>query len=98
MSINDLQPYWDRNFLSKGKKFILVAIYELRYFDIEKRFYPTRLSLSISICGSAKESGTNQEEFIIVETNYRIYAYTGTILNTGISIHGPVFFGIFVYR
>ena len=50
------------------------------YFDIWKRFYPTRLSLSISICGSAKESGTNQEEFIIVETNYRIYAYTGTVL------------------
>lgn len=49
-----------------------------------KRFYPTRLSLSISICGSAKESGTNQEEFIIVETNYRIYAYTDSDLHYSI--------------
>ena len=54
--------------------------FSLENFDILiKRFYPTRLSLSISICGSQKEAGTNQEEFIIVETNYRIYAYTGLI-------------------
>jgi len=49
-----------------------------------KRFYPTRLALSISICGGKTTTSTSQDEFIIVETNYRIYAYTDSDLHYSI--------------
>jgi len=48
----------------------------------EQRFYPTRLAQSISIAGGKKASSEDvQEQFILVETNYRIYAYTDSELH-----------------
>lgn len=50
-----------------------------------KRFYPTRLALSISIAGAPRlENHENCEQFIVVETNYRIYAYTDSDLHYAI--------------
>lgn len=50
-----------------------------------KRFYPTRLALSISIAGSPKVSSEeSSDQFIVVETNYRIYAYTDSDLHFAI--------------
>ena len=47
-----------------------------------KRFHPTRLAIQLA---NGIENGyeINKEDkgFIIVETNYRIYAYTGKIFN-----------------
>ena len=47
-----------------------------------KRFHPTRLAIQLA---NGIENGyeINKEDkgFIIVETNYRIYAYTGRIFN-----------------
>lgn len=50
-----------------------------------KRFYPTRLSLSISIAGAPRTGNQeSQDQFIVVETNYRIYAYTDSDLHYAI--------------
>jgi transcription initiation factor TFIIH subunit 4 len=44
-----------------------------------------RLSLSISIAGAPNpDNEENQEQFIVVETNYRIYAYTSSDLHYAI--------------
>lgn len=40
-----------------------------------QRFYPTRLAVSLAT-GSRSDSVISQEGFILVETNYRLYAYT----------------------
>merc|ERR1719190_331583 len=40
------------------------------------RFYPTRLALNIASGEGKGDIDTNKEGFIVVETNYRIYAYT----------------------
>ena len=43
------------------------------------RFYPTRLATSlINATTSDASKPDNQEGFIIIETNYRLYAYTST--------------------
>ena len=43
-----------------------------------RRFYPTRLAISLAT-GATTKSMVPQERnaFIVVETNYRVYAYTG---------------------
>jgi transcription initiation factor TFIIH subunit 4 len=49
-----------------------------------QRFYPTRLAISLtSNVANAKESTTESEKhgFIVVETNYRVYAYTDSSLH-----------------
>lgn len=45
-----------------------------------KRFYPTRLAIQLAN-GINDNVDVKQEEkgYIVVETNYRIYAYTGLI-------------------
>jgi transcription initiation factor TFIIH subunit 4 len=45
-----------------------------------KRFYPTRLATTLTNGKSAiQQAETEQEGFILLETNYRIYAYTRTL-------------------
>ena len=40
------------------------------------RFYPTRLALNIASGESNAWLGRQGEGFLVVETNYRVYAYT----------------------
>ncbi len=48
------------------------------------RFYPTRLALDIS-SGEAKSlMERHREGFVVVETNYRVYAYTSSDLQVAL--------------
>lgn len=49
------------------------------------RFYPTRLALNIAT-GETKPltRDTDKEGYIIVETNYRVYAYTNSNLQVAL--------------
>ena len=42
-----------------------------------QRYYPTRLAINIASGLKSVSSDTHRPGFIVVETNYRIYAYTG---------------------
>lgn len=42
-----------------------------------RRYYPTRLAINLSSGVSGAGGTVNQPGFIVVETNYRLYAYTG---------------------
>ncbi|KAG8127786.1 hypothetical protein E2320_014659, partial [Naja naja] len=42
-----------------------------------RRYYPTRLAINLSSGISGTTMDTHNQGFIVVETNYRIYAYTG---------------------
>lgn len=44
------------------------------------RFYPTRLAINLVSGLKEKKLETKRSGFIIVETNYRVYAYTGICL------------------
>lgn len=44
------------------------------------RFYPTRLALNIAGAQSKAAQHIDQEGYIVVETNYRVYAYTDSKL------------------
>ena len=44
------------------------------------RFYPTRLALNIASGENKSNIEANKEGYIVVETNYRIYAYTDSNL------------------
>jgi transcription initiation factor TFIIH subunit 4 len=52
-------------------------------FSIQRssqRFYPTRLAVNLSKGSKGGDSGSLKEEgFIVVETNYRVYAYTSGV-------------------
>lgn len=51
-------------------------------------FYPTRLATTL-ISGIMAGQQSEQEGFIVVETNYRVYAYTGaTICSLHNAVHG----------
>jgi transcription initiation factor TFIIH subunit 4 len=50
-----------------------------------KRFYPTRLAIQLANGidnDSNEDSKSNNKGYIIVETNYRIYAYTSQICHS----------------
>ncbi|KAK7191366.1 hypothetical protein DPSP01_003022 [Paraphaeosphaeria sporulosa] len=55
-------------------------------------FYPTRLAVALTSdagalsqgAGSATGGGSTQKGFIIIETNYRLYAYTNSLLQIAI--------------
>ena len=44
------------------------------------RFYPTRLALNIASSENKNMMESRKEGYIVVETNYRIYAYTDSNL------------------
>lgn len=53
------------------------------------RFYPTRLALNIASRGgealpAAPAQGQAQAGYVVVETNYRVYAYTQTNLQVAL--------------
>lgn len=54
-----------------------------------RRYYPTRLAITLatgvattSSCIPSANPGAGDAGFIVVETNYRIYAYTGAETHT----------------
>ena len=85
-----------RDYLMDGlSENILGFLQNLREFGFiyqrkrkDGRFYPTRLV--VNLASSCKdEVATNSEEgYLIVETNYRVYAYTGMCLHESFS--GPL--------
>lgn len=49
------------------------------------RFYPTRLALNIATGENKPLSrDTDKEGYIVVETNYRVYAYTNSNLQVAL--------------
>jgi len=46
----------------------------------EKRYYPTRLAINLASGLSDLTTDSHRNGYIVVETNYRIYAYTGTFI------------------
>lgn len=48
------------------------------------RFYPTRLALNIASGQSRSQLDMNREGYIVVETNYRVYAYTDSNLQVAL--------------
>ncbi|XP_029441080.1 general transcription factor IIH subunit 4 isoform X1 [Rhinatrema bivittatum] len=62
---------------------LLTFLQHLREFGLvfqrkrkSRRFYPTRLAINLASGISGTSVDTHNQGFIIVETNYRIYAYT----------------------
>ena len=67
----------------------------------ELRYYPTRLAINLA-CGVREQTDDSSQGYLVVETNYRVYAYTGTFSNlvlqkkykvssnTGIYIHRKI--------
>ncbi|XP_020626918.1 general transcription factor IIH subunit 4-like isoform X1 [Orbicella faveolata] len=51
-----------------------------------RRYYPTRLAINLASAGIGSTSVTNTDEkgFIVVETNYRLYAYTSSSLQVAL--------------
>ena len=51
----------------------------VRFQRTSQRFYPTRLAINLAtgVSDSSAQS-VGHEGYIVVETNYRICAYTGT--------------------
>ncbi|XP_070175821.1 general transcription factor IIH subunit 4-like isoform X2 [Littorina saxatilis] len=49
-----------------------------------QRYYPTRLAINIATGVKAVASDTHRPGFIVVETNYRIYAYTDSPLQVAL--------------
>lgn len=46
-----------------------------------KRFYPTRLAINLGTAVTGNESSISQGKgYLVIETNYRIYAYTDSVL------------------
>lgn len=87
-----------RDYSTEGlSKNLLDFLQHLREFGLvyqrkrkERRFYPTRLALNISSKRSAVAAITSESECtqdrcnIIVETNYRVYAYTDSNLQVAL--------------
>lgn len=48
------------------------------------RFYPTRLALNIASGENKSLLERHREGYIVVETNYRIYAYTNSNLQVAL--------------
>ena len=46
-----------------------------------KRFYPTRLAINLGSAVTGNNDSSSQQGFLIVETNYRVYAYTDSVLH-----------------
>ncbi|ALC44716.1 mrn [Drosophila busckii] len=76
---------------------MLTFLQHLREFGLvfqrrrkENRFYPTRLALNVTNKNGAEASTTADEErmqergYIVVETNYRVYAYTDSPLQVAV--------------
>ncbi|XP_060582380.1 general transcription factor IIH subunit 4-like [Ruditapes philippinarum] len=47
----------------------------------EKRYYPTRLAINLASGLTSIGTDSHRQGFIVVETNYRLYAYTDSPLN-----------------
>ncbi|XP_052221725.1 general transcription factor IIH subunit 4-like isoform X3 [Dreissena polymorpha] len=47
----------------------------------EKRYYPTRLAINLASGLSGIVTDSHRQGYIVVETNYRLYAYTESSLN-----------------
>lgn len=52
----------------------------------EKRYYPTRLAINLASGLSSLATDAHRQGYIVVETNYRVYAYTGKIVMKELSI------------
>lgn len=56
-------------------------------YDLQRkagRFYPTRLALNIASGQNKAQLDLNREGYIVVETNYRVYAYTDSNLQVAL--------------
>uniref|UniRef100_A0A336K8B7 General transcription factor IIH subunit 4 n=1 Tax=Culicoides sonorensis TaxID=179676 RepID=A0A336K8B7_CULSO len=92
LSFSTLGRDYSSEGLSQG---LLTFLQHLREFGLvyqrkrkEGRFYPTRLALNITCKDSAplmlEEKATQEKGYIVVETNYRIYAYTDSNLQVAL--------------
>uniref|UniRef100_A0A8C3RLF8 General transcription factor IIH subunit 4 n=1 Tax=Chelydra serpentina TaxID=8475 RepID=A0A8C3RLF8_CHESE len=64
------------NFLQHLREFGLVFQRKRK----SRRYYPTRLAINLSSGISGTTTDTHNQGFIVVETNYRVYAYTDSEL------------------
>nr|CAD7402489.1 unnamed protein product [Timema cristinae] len=66
----------------------LTFLFQLSFSTISKRkagrFYPTRLALNIVSGQNKSQTELNRDGYIVVETNYRIYAYTDSNLQVAL--------------
>jgi transcription initiation factor TFIIH subunit 4 len=59
----------------------------IHIYDLQRkagRFYPTRLALNIASGQNKSQVDMNCEGYIVVETNYRVYAYTDSNLQVAL--------------
>jgi transcription initiation factor TFIIH subunit 4 len=57
-----------------------------------RRFSPTRLATTLTsslppLPTATSAGGAKDQGFIVLETNYRLYAYTGTPLSAALAAH-----------
>ncbi|XP_054277744.1 general transcription factor IIH subunit 4 [Macrosteles quadrilineatus] len=88
LSFSTLGKDYSTEGMSEG---LLMFLQHLREFGLvyqrkrkEKRFYPTRLALNMASGQTGSPTDLQKEGYIIVETNYRVYAYTDSNLQVAL--------------
>lgn len=73
--------------LTLCKLLLLTALFSFLIYYLQRkagRFYPTRLALNIASGQNKSQVDMNREGYIVVETNYRVYAYTDSNLQVAL--------------
>lgn len=70
----------------KPARVLLLLSFLLLFQRKSRRYYPTRLAINLSSGISGTTVDTHNQGFIVVETNYRIYAYTGQRSKPSVSL------------
>nr|CAD7455154.1 unnamed protein product [Timema tahoe] len=88
LSFSTISKDYSTEGMSEG---LLVFLQHLREFGLvyqrkrkAGRFYPTRLALNIVSGQNKSQTELNRDGYIVVETNYRIYAYTDSNLQVAL--------------
>ncbi|XP_055351235.1 general transcription factor IIH subunit 4-like [Paramacrobiotus metropolitanus] len=87
LSFSQIGKHYSSNGLSQNQLRTLQHFreYGLVYMRSKKsaRFYPTNLVVNLSV-GAARSTGAFSEGYLVVETNYRVYAYTDSPLKIAV--------------